>query len=56
MPRASRPTRSSSSKPPALGISGLNGSTIQVAAMKPIEKDNMPLFGAEATTKGAWFR
>jgi branched-chain amino acid transport system substrate-binding protein len=40
------------SQTPVLGISGLNGSSIQEAALKSIEKDNMPLVGPQSTVKG----
>ena len=40
------------SQTPVLGISGINGSSIQEAALKSIEKDNMPLVGPQSTVKG----
>ena len=40
------------SQTPVVGISGLNGSSIQEAALKLIEKDNMPLVGPQSTVKG----
>jgi branched-chain amino acid transport system substrate-binding protein len=40
------------SQTPVVGISGINGSSIQEAALKSIEKDNMPLIGPQSTVKG----
>ena len=41
------------SQTPALGIIGLNNSSLQVAAIKQVETNKVPVFGAEATTKQA---
>jgi ABC-type branched-subunit amino acid transport system substrate-binding protein len=41
------------SQTPALGIIGLNNSSLQVAAIKQVEQNKVPVFGAEATTKQA---
>jgi branched-chain amino acid transport system substrate-binding protein len=40
------------SQTPVVGISGINGSSIQEAVLKLIEKDNMPLVGPQSTVKG----
>jgi branched-chain amino acid transport system substrate-binding protein len=40
------------SQTPVVGISGINGSSIQEAALKSIEKDKMPLVGPQSTVKG----
>jgi branched-chain amino acid transport system substrate-binding protein len=41
------------SQTPALGIIGLNNSSLQVAAIKQVATNKVPVFGAEATTKQA---
>jgi branched-chain amino acid transport system substrate-binding protein len=41
------------SQTPALGIIGLNNSSLQVAAIKQVAANKVPVFGAEATTKQA---
>ncbi len=41
------------SQTPALGIIGLNNSSLQVAAIKQVARNDVPVFGAEATTKQA---
>lgn len=41
------------SQTPALGIIGLNNSSLQVAAIKQVAQNKVPVFGAEATTKQA---
>lgn len=40
------------SQTPVVGISGLNGSSIQEAALPLIERDNMPLVGPQSNVKG----
>jgi branched-chain amino acid transport system substrate-binding protein len=41
------------SQTPALGIIGLNNSSLQVAAIKQVATNKVPVFGAEATAKQA---
>lgn len=41
------------SQTPVLGIIGLNNSSLQVAAIKQVARNKVPVFGAEATTKQA---
>jgi branched-chain amino acid transport system substrate-binding protein len=42
------------SQTPVVGISGINGSSIQEAALPLIKKDNMPLVGPQSTVKGGF--
>ena len=40
------------SQTPVVGISGINGSSIQEAVLASVMKDNMPLVGPQSTVKG----